>query len=139
MSASESNGESRTVESLAEREARLRAIPETSVEGIITIHDRGMIESMNPGAARMFGYSESEAMAQEEVRARLDDLIKTMDSPNLKFETRVLVGKPFLEMIRQVLIERHELVIKTAERSGGLGSRIFGSTGQHLSPVTLTD
>jgi len=76
--------------------------------------------------------AEVESIAQEEVRIRLDDLIKSIQGPNVKFETKVLVGKPFQEMIRQVLIQRHDLVIKTAERAGGLGNRNFGSTGQHL-------
>lgn len=49
-------------QSLADREARLRAILETSVEGIITIDDRGNIESMNPSAEKLFGYSEAETL-----------------------------------------------------------------------------
>ena len=49
-------------ETLADREARLRAILETSVEGIITIDERGNIESMNPSAERLFGYSEAETV-----------------------------------------------------------------------------
>jgi PAS domain S-box-containing protein len=43
---------------------RLRAILETAVEGIITIDERGLIESFNRSAEKLFGYSASEATGQ---------------------------------------------------------------------------
>jgi len=44
--------------------SRLRTILNNTVDGIITINDRGIIESFNPAAERLFGYSESEAIGQ---------------------------------------------------------------------------
>jgi PAS domain S-box-containing protein len=40
-----------------DREARMRAILNTVLDGIITIDDKGIIENLNPAAERAFGYS----------------------------------------------------------------------------------
>jgi PAS domain S-box-containing protein len=49
-----------TEDSLRESRARLRAVVETAVDAIITIDERGIIESVNPAADKMFGYSTNE-------------------------------------------------------------------------------
>lgn len=44
--------------------ARLKAIVETAVDGILTFDDTGMINTFNPAAERAFGYKESELTGQ---------------------------------------------------------------------------
>ena len=45
---------------LRDSEARHRAILDASLDAIITIDDRGTIESVNPATERLFGYTAAE-------------------------------------------------------------------------------
>ena len=49
---------------LREREARLRSILDTVPDAIITIDEKGMVESFSPAAVRLFGYSEREVLGK---------------------------------------------------------------------------
>ena len=49
-----------TRHALEESRARARAIVQTTVDGVITIDDRGRIDTFNDGAVRIFGYTPDE-------------------------------------------------------------------------------
>lgn len=49
---------------LKESEQRLNAVINTAVDGIITINVRGIIESINPAGAKLFGYEAQEVIGE---------------------------------------------------------------------------
>jgi two-component system CheB/CheR fusion protein len=51
-------------ETLREKEELVRAIVDTAAEGIITIDERGIIQSFNKAAAQMFGYTSGEIVGR---------------------------------------------------------------------------
>lgn len=61
---------------------------------------------------------------------RLRALVATVDA-GAETQTRVAVGTPFLEIIRDVQRNGRDLVIKCAETTGMVG-RLFGSDDMHL-------
>lgn len=47
-----------------DKDSRLQAIINTAVDGIITINEHGIVESVNPAAARLFGYTPEEVIGR---------------------------------------------------------------------------
>lgn len=76
----------------------------------------------------------------DEYKTRLQEAAKSARSLGVRPATQVLVGDPALEIIRDVIEQRRDLVIMTAEGKGGLKQRLFGTTSTHLMrkcPVPL--
>ncbi|MBW2421484.1 MAG: universal stress protein [Deltaproteobacteria bacterium] len=71
-------------------------------------------------------------LAVKDRRERLEGLAAPLRDLGIRVSAAVLSGTPFLEVIRQVVRRKHDLVILTAEGKGGLKERLFGSTSLHL-------
>ena len=63
---------------------------------------------------------------------QLEATLAPLRADGIRVAAKVLCGTPFLEVTREVLRSRHDLVILTAEGRGGAKERLFGSTSMHL-------
>lgn len=68
--------------------------------------------------------------AADERREQLERFVARTRQGELTVAARILCGTPFLEIIREVLRNQHDLVMITAE--GGVKDVLFGSTSMHL-------
>ena len=68
----------------------------------------------------------------EEERQRLERWVDFIRRSGVPASGKMLCGTPFLEIIREVLRNDHDLVMTTAEGYGGLKEKLFGSTAMHL-------
>ncbi len=62
----------------------------------------------------------------------LDERVGPLREAGLEVVTKVLVGTPHIEIIREVLRDQHDLLIKPATGPGGLRTALFASTDMHL-------
>ena len=62
----------------------------------------------------------------------LDGIVESVATDGVRLDAKVLTGKPFIEIIRQVLRNDHDLVIKCADDDRGLREMLFSSTVMHL-------
>jgi nucleotide-binding universal stress UspA family protein len=69
---------------------------------------------------------------KEHRRQALETMVEPFNQPDDIIYTRVLIGTPFIEVIRSVLSNRHDLVIKACRPPEGFSERLLGSNDMHL-------
>ncbi len=65
-------------------------------------------------------------------RGWLEDIVNSVATDGVSVDKKVLIGKPFIEIIRQVLRNDHDLIIKCADADSALREILFSSTDKHL-------
>jgi nucleotide-binding universal stress UspA family protein len=68
----------------------------------------------------------------DDYRTKVDALAADIGGHGVDARSQVVAGIPFIEIIRQVLRDRHDLVILASEGKGGVNERLFGATSMHL-------
>ncbi len=71
-------------------------------------------------------------MLIEHRMAALDELVVPLREAGMQVVTKVLVGTPHIEIVREVIRDQHDLLIKPATGPGGLKTALFASTDMHL-------
>jgi nucleotide-binding universal stress UspA family protein len=76
---------------------------------------------------------ELEKIITEERTEEIQTLIKSIEtSKEVKTVVKTLVGKPYIEIIKEVLRNKHDLVMKAPEGTGGTTEALFGSIDLNL-------
>jgi len=83
------------------------------------------------------------ALMIDEQKVRLEQFIGKAPTKGVQVNTKILFGVPFFEIIKDVLRNKRDLVIKTASGKGTLKEQLLGSTAMHLMrqcpcPVWIT-
>lgn len=65
-------------------------------------------------------------------KERLDELVRKVAVKGDKITTKPLTGISFIEIIREVVSGKHDLLMKPSEGRGGVSRWLFGSSDLHL-------
>ncbi|MGB5200988.1 MAG: universal stress protein [Sedimenticolaceae bacterium] len=97
----------------------------------LTLIDVIEAQDSPPGIEQQFGL-DLNGLLQERRRDDLERLIAPFEERDKLVPTRVISGTPFVEVIRAVLQNGYDLVVKPARPPQGLSGRLLGSTDMHL-------
>lgn len=123
--------ESRIALDAAARLAREGGASITAVDALEPIPPLG-VSSIADFGAPLLTANEIADRLHEERRQRLEQAVAPLAREGLKATSKVLWGSPFLAIVREVLAEGHDLVLRTAEGRTRFGGPSFGATAMHL-------
>ncbi len=85
----------------------------------------------SPDVERVFG-TDINQILRDRRQQDLDKLVDACDRADMPIHTRVATGIAFVQVIRTVMVNDHDLLIKAAKPPQGLSERVLGSTDMHL-------
>jgi len=89
-----------------------------------------------PGSARVVTGTlppdEFQGQVVADLQATIATAVADLRQAGIEVNSTLAVGRPFIEVIRKVLRDGHDLVIQAAEGRVGLRERLFGSLSLHL-------
>jgi len=80
---------------------------------------------------RQFGFDLNEMRSQQRIE-ELETIVKKFSDKNVVMIPKVVIGIAFIELIRAVINDGYDLLIKSAQIQSGIIDRIFGSCDMHL-------
>jgi len=94
-----------------------------------------VVDQLPPDILRLITVTspiELQEILVKERLSQLEKLVKPARKKGIRISAKVLIGTPFLEIIREVLRHHHDLVIKSAEGKTTARNFLFGSIDMHL-------
>ena len=102
-----------------------------SNDATLTIIDVIEESEFAPDVDKQFGFDLNVMRSQQRFE-ELEAMIEPFKDMGIVIVPKVVVGIPFIELIRSVLKNGYDLLIKTARLQNGIVDRIFGSCDMHL-------
>ncbi|MCF7973561.1 MAG: universal stress protein [Phycisphaerae bacterium] len=91
----------------------------------------GLPKGLHAQALHMSAFEFNAIFAREREKQLCHEISAIIDNRRA-VEVRVLIGKPFIEIIKAVLRHQYDLVMMTAEGLEGVRGKLFSSTALHL-------
>ncbi len=73
-----------------------------------------------------------QALLAKDHRQQLEEIAEPLKEQGFRISTKSSVGQPFIEIIRQVVAKKHDLVMMTADGQSTIRDQLFGTTSMHL-------
>ena len=100
-------------------------------EGILTVID--VLETLNQDVQQLLKHPlKLKEIVIEEKSKVLESLIEPLRQRGIKVRKKVVFGIPFVEIIREVLINRYDIVMTVGGRKESLKEMFFGTTTMQL-------